>query len=407
MKNQKVDTLLGAIILIIIAITVGVFVWKVEKGQEQDELQAPVINVKKTDGQQSNQQNVASGEKDDRGCLIASGNFWCEEKQTCVQDWSKSCGNADISDVSRWDEFNSKKHNLKFSVNFKYPSVWFNTTGIAGESFVTFPFYSKDEYKNICHPADRGVIHCNSSGYIVSASIFSSAYIPRKVNYVDEKKYYITIGGHKGVISEGIVNDSDDGLIAKNGEKEIRVLFSNVNGSNFEIIMKISDDSDRDIFNKVISTLNFPPSDEAKSFSYEKGVGFYGTLTFSGYLDIKKRICNPDDMCNKTVDYASMIITCSNNKAIYDFINDNKGNSFVGDKSIGLGCYEKDANRIYSLNSADSGQVENIISGDELKKILQSNKNNPVKIKLTKPYFSGGGGAPECYSHFRSFKIIP
>lgn len=404
MKNQKVGTLLGMIILIIIAITAGVFVWKVEKGQEE-QTQGAGVQQKTISEKQG--QEIVSEAKDKYGCRNAAGLFWCEEKQSCVQNWSKSCGNVDIADISKWDEFDSKKHDPRSSISFKYPSAWFNPTDIAGESSVVLPFYSKDEYTRICQLADGGAMHCNDSGHTLSLNIFSSTYIPRKVSYTDEKKSYITINGHKGIISEGIVSDTNNGLIANNGEKEIRALFSNVEGSSFEIIMKITNDSDKDVFNKIISTVEFSTVDELKSFSYEKGIGYYGTLELTGYLDTKLFTCNPGEGCLKTVTYAYFVITKTDNELIYNFTNRNEGNSFVGENNIGLGCFEKDANRIYSVNFSDSGQVENIITGGEFKKLLQSNKNNPVKIKLTKPYFSGGGGAPECYSHFRSFKVNP
>lgn len=38
MKNQKIGTLLGIIIIVIFSITVGVFVWVVEKGQETEQV---------------------------------------------------------------------------------------------------------------------------------------------------------------------------------------------------------------------------------------------------------------------------------------------------------------------------------------------------------------------------------
>lgn len=67
MKNQKVDTLLGAIILIIIAITVGVFVWKVEKGQEQNETQNIIP------GKINNEKNFNTS---NNWTLVSHENFW-------------------------------------------------------------------------------------------------------------------------------------------------------------------------------------------------------------------------------------------------------------------------------------------------------------------------------------------
>ncbi len=73
MKNQKVDTLLGAIILIIIAITVGVFVWKVEKGQEMQQsanIALPQKQMQKEDKTMKNKESVNSYENASYGYKI-------------------------------------------------------------------------------------------------------------------------------------------------------------------------------------------------------------------------------------------------------------------------------------------------------------------------------------------------
>jgi len=59
MQNQKVGTLLGALVLVIIAITAGVFVWKVEKGEETGQVLTVKVQkdmVPNNDGQQGQQQ---------------------------------------------------------------------------------------------------------------------------------------------------------------------------------------------------------------------------------------------------------------------------------------------------------------------------------------------------------------
>jgi hypothetical protein len=149
------------------------------------------------------------------------------------------------------------------------------------------------------------------------------------------------------------------------------------------------------------------PINLSDPFQYSKDAGFYGTLILTGYLDMKQRVCKQGEMCQKTVTYASFIITATNNENIYTFLAENKGNSYASDNSVGLGCYEKEAKRIYSTNSGDDGTFENSILGSDLQKLLQSNKNNTINLQLVKPSFMGGGDAPECYSHFRLFKIIP
>ena len=156
---------------------------------------------------------------------------------------------------------------------------------------------------------------------------------------------------------------------------------------------------------EILSTFKFIEEDETvfqKSGEFE----FFGTLTLTGYLDIERWICNEGDMCTETVDYASFVFEDTDNDLIYDFLDSSKGNSFVGSNSVGIGCYEKDQNIIHSINLGNDGKVENIISDKDLDKLIGSNKNNLVKLKLTKPAPASGMGAPECYSHFRLFEVL-
>jgi len=139
-----------------------------------------------------------------------------------------------------------------------------------------------------------------------------------------------------------------------------------------------------------------------KSGEYE----FFGTLTITGYLDIKTKVCDSGNMCSETVEYASLIITETNNDLIYDFIELSKGNSFIAPNGVGLGCYQEDQSRIYSTNFGYNGSVDNIISGNDLEKLLSSAENNLVKIQITKPTPPPGSGAPDCYSHFRDIKVF-
>ncbi len=114
--NQIINTKLGVIIIIIIAITAGMFVWKWEKEK----------NIVLDTSQTNNENQIAvPSYKDKDGCSNPNGYFWCEEKQSCVQKWSENCGNPDIKDVSKWEKFDSA-FNSKFHFSFKYPKSWFN-----------------------------------------------------------------------------------------------------------------------------------------------------------------------------------------------------------------------------------------------------------------------------------------
>jgi hypothetical protein len=155
------------------------------------------------------------------------------------------------------------------------------------------------------------------------------------------------------------------------------------------------------------------PDPNKELFQESDAYGFFGTLNLTGYIDIQKRICNPGDMCGETVDYASLIFSDTNNEAIKKFTGQYNGNSYIAGDRVGLGCYQKDSNRIYYINFADakdsargSEALEGQIVGDDLKKLLASTKTKPVTVKLTRPIYTSGQGAPDCYSHFRNFDVL-
>lgn len=159
-----------------------------------------------------------------------------------------------------------------------------------------------------------------------------------------------------------------------------------------------------------------PPEGEAadeavdwKAYEGRENVDFYdfeGVLTLSGYLKVEGRRCAwvEDETCK--VSYASFVVTRFNHPALFKWLDKLEGNAFVGESSIGLGCYESDKERIYSVNDADIGKTENIISGNALERLLASDSNDQVALQVTRAKLFGGTGAPDCYSHFRDFKVL-
>lgn len=148
---------------------------------------------------------------------------------------------------------------------------------------------------------------------------------------------------------------------------------------------------------------------EEKPFQFFSSLGYFGTLTIKGYLEIQTWECKQNQEylfpCEEDIHYTFFVIVENQNPVLDEFLKDYQGNSFVGKNKIGLGCYQEDKKRIYSINLGESGEVENIISGKELDLLLQSNQDNLVTLQLVKPVLLSGRGAPNCYSHFRNFKV--
>jgi uncharacterized protein YxeA len=145
--------------------------------------------------------------------------------------------------------------------------------------------------------------------------------------------------------------------------------------------------------------------DKKESVSEEDVVGTYN---LEGYMEVEHIFCSKVGMgCDADYDYAFFQITKSDNDLIYDFLGE--GNSYLRKDGIGLGCYESDKKRIYSLNRSaetDSGITENIIIGDDLEKLIDSNYVNIIKLQVRVPQPTVGSGAPNCYSHFINFKVL-
>lgn len=285
MINKKISTIAGSLVIIAIAIALGFSFLASNKKEEMQNQNNVVSNnselgdkkeVKQESVQKENegtqnkkneiinkQEEKLGEEKDDHSCLISEGYFWCEEKQNCVQDWSKICNSIDTLDISKWENFNSQDSELKLKFSFKYPKDWFNQGEISGGFGSDIPFFSKNNYSRECHKnIEGGGIGCKQTGHILLVRILLSNTIPREINYENKQQKTIKINNYNGYIFEGIIDDDLGGYVANKGQKEIGVAFSNINFSNiknakFEIFMKIENDSDKEIFNKIISTLKF------------------------------------------------------------------------------------------------------------------------------------------------------
>jgi len=146
------------------------------------------------------------------------------------------------------------------------------------------------------------------------------------------------------------------------------------------------------------------PDYKNSSFHKDDTWGWYGTLTVTGYIDIVNRRCGfTEEAC--FVEYAFFVVEDTDEDAIYDFLPSQNGNAYAGTGKIGLGCYEKDQQKIHSGNDGNDEYYENVIEGEDFSKLMPSSQENPVRLKLTKPIYTSGRGAPDCYSHFRYFEV--
>lgn len=142
--KQKIPTIVGTIIIVIIAVTAGMYVYQYEKGKGwlqynaeisfldgddyyqklskkcgNDECCQKSLEKMRTNGFREMQngvcpegewpeqspcsgslswcvpkvnENLVGNDKDEHGCIGSAGYTWCEEKQKCVRPWEESCG---------------------------------------------------------------------------------------------------------------------------------------------------------------------------------------------------------------------------------------------------------------------------------------------------------------------------
>jgi len=133
--------------------------------------------------------------------------------------------------------------------------------------------------------------------------------------------------------------------------------------------------------------------------------GDFGTLMARGYVTTQKvpeAFC--DDNCPEFT-YASFVISETKNPNILNYLKAQSGNAFVKDNAIGMGCIVDNVIR-YSNNADTTGQKEYTLSKDESLRILAATAESPITLEITKLKQDSGSGAPTCYSHFTTFKIV-
>jgi hypothetical protein len=140
------------------------------------------------------------------------------------------------------------------------------------------------------------------------------------------------------------------------------------------------------------------------SFQFSEQYGYFGKLNLPGYLSISSR-CASVNGCEEEFEYASFVFT-DDNLILRQFTGDFAGNSYIGSDRIGLGCFVREQNKIIYENYSDEDEFSGEISGNAMQKLLLSNRTRQIQMQMTKPIYTSGQGAPNCYSHFRDFHLF-
>ncbi len=124
-----------------------------------------------------------------------------------------------------------------------------------------------------------------------------------------------------------------------------------------------------------------------------------GIAYVEGYATIEHK-----EYYNEEGDYIFFNIIKTDSNDLMQFIEGSQGNSYVGDKAIGLGCKNDDIIQYYN-HSDEAGFVFYKLDEETTNNILNSTEDTPIKLKLERLRFTGGGEAPLCYSHITYVSI--
>ena len=140
----------------------------------------------------------------------------------------------------------------------------------------------------------------------------------------------------------------------------------------------------------------------------EKGTfndGGSGMTQAYGYVtteDVEEAFCSGE--C-KTYKYVFFNILKTENASFTNYINGQLGNSYVRKNAIGLGCYLDNEISYYNHNDTNA-MKEYKLSTTDTDYIMKSTEKNPIILELNRLELTGGGGAPECYSHMTTITTI-
>jgi len=152
------------------------------------------------------------------------------------------------------------------------------------------------------------------------------------------------------------------------------------------------------IFNKYILNNDIEKQD---TFSIENSTG---KLIVKGYPIVKK-IELEGYYPSETYEYVYFNIIESNSQNFLTYLENSKGNTFVLEKAIGIGCVENES--LSYVNHSDKyGMKGYNLSKEDTIKIMNATKDNPITLELERLELTSPGDAPNCYSHITTIKIV-
>ncbi len=129
-----------------------------------------------------------------------------------------------------------------------------------------------------------------------------------------------------------------------------------------------------------------------------------GQVDVLGYAEVTE-INESFDSDGETESYIFFHILDIKSNDFLSYIDSLKGNSFVKEKAIGIGCVDDNIIR-YANDSDQEGLKAYELTKDVSSKIINSTSSNPIKLRLNRMPLTYGSGAPSCYSHITTIEVI-
>ena len=169
-----------------------------------------------------------------------------------IKETTKTASTTKEIDTSDWALFNSEKDaGLRFYFTVVYPRTWITKGSIDGGNISFIPFYKKNEYNDNCGKSQVDVVVCDKINQVAHIKITKT-----QNNHLKKQDGIIyVIDGYDGYINSGINKSGVKGDIYTSDNKMwVNIL---VGEFEFEFIMAITEENDKNIFYEVMKNIKF------------------------------------------------------------------------------------------------------------------------------------------------------
>jgi len=173
--NKKLSLII--IVVVFLGIFGGLIIAYFEINKNKPVITTEVVKATPTE-------TLIGGDKDEKGCLIAAGYSWCEEKQKCLRVWEEPCNSDDkISNIQNVIFNITNQTQVEFTDPEEFTFDWnyksdenIQTIKISGQKFTAlnlnneqsenvFEFFKENEFEVDQYNVSAGVVAA-STGFV-------------------------------------------------------------------------------------------------------------------------------------------------------------------------------------------------------------------------------------------------